>query len=354
MNINNSGTELQILRPNDFHIHLRDKEMLEYVLPFSKDFGHILVMPNTLPPISTGEDLIRYKNEVQEVINRYSLPSTLKPHFVIKMMDTTTPEIVREAKRCGAIGIKIYPEGVTTNSEDGVSDWRKIYPALEAAQEEQMVIEIHGETPHDFILEREKCFLTTLYTLVRDFPSLKFVLEHITTREAVHAVLNLPDTVAATITVHHLLITLDDVLADKQYHGEYLNPHNYCKPIAKTLVDREELRFAATSGHKKFFYGGDSAPHPRSKKESGGCCAGVFNASVAIPLIVELFEKLNSFSKIEGFMSTFGAEFYGLEQNKDYISLKKETWKVKHRHTTGIIEIIPFRAGKEISWKVVE
>jgi len=353
MKISEDGNVLEACAPNDFHIHLRRGKMLELVLPLCSEFGYILPMPNTDPPIATGSDVTTYKKEIDNA--RYANYHTrdIHPLMVIKMLKNTTPEVVREAKKCGAVGIKIYPEGVTTNSADGIADFNAIYPALSTAEEEGMVVEIHGETPHDFILDRERVFLKTFKRLVRDFPKLKFVLEHITTADAVEVVKDLPDTVAATITIHHLLITLQEVLADKRNGAEWLNPHNYCKPVAKMPADRIALVAAATSGNPKFFYGGDSAPHEPHKKESDCCCAGVFNSPVAVPLLVELFESRGKLDRLEGFWTDFGARFYGLPPTGKKIKLKKLKWTVPTIYEKNGVSVVPFYAGKVIPWIVL-
>lgn len=347
--------EVTIPLVNDFHVHLRRAELLKLVVGFCKYFGYILPMPNTTPPIATAHNVIDYQKEIVDAyIDSTQEEMVTLPLMVIKMLKSTTPQVVREAKKAGAVGIKIYPEGVTTNSADGIADMKEIYPALETAEEEDMVVEIHGETAHDFILDRERAFLKTLRQLVKDFPRLRFVLEHITTEAAVDTVLDLPDTVAATITIHHLLITLQEVLADKVpgTANEFLNPHHYCKPVAKFPSDMEKLQEAAMSGVKKFFYGGDSAPHNKRFKESACGCAGVFNASVAIPLLVELFESKDKLELLPGFASHFGADFYKLPRLQQTITLVREPWKVPLEYRDGENAVVPFYAGREIQWKI--
>lgn len=340
---------------NDFHVHLRQAEMLRLAVGFCKHFGYVLPMPNTTPPIATAFEVDSYRDQIVSAYKEETGEDLAAlPVMVIKMLKSTTREVVRDAKKAGAKGIKIYPEGVTTNSADGISDMREIYPALETAQEEDMVIEIHGETAHDFILDRERAFLKTLRQLVKDFPGLRFVLEHITTEAAVDAVLDLPDTVAATITIHHLLITLQEVLADKipGTANEFLNPHHYCKPVAKLPTDLAKLQDAAMSGEKKFFYGGDSAPHDRTKKESECGCAGVFNSPVAISLLVDLFESKGKLDRLPGFASHFGADFYKLPRLQKTVRLVREPWIVPKQYGRGTINVVPFYAGRELMWKI--
>ncbi|MBU6389666.1 dihydroorotase, partial [Patescibacteria group bacterium] len=237
---------------------------------------------------------------------------------------------------------KLYPEGVTTNSEDGVNDIPALYPVFERMAKEEFILCLHGERPGVFSLDRETAFLPVLEEIATRFPNLKIVLEHVTTEAAVELVKKLPDTVAATITVHHLYLTLDDVIGDK------IRPHHFCKPVAKRPEDRAALLAAATSGNPKFFLGTDSAPHAVETKECEAGCAGVYTAPVAIPLLAEIFERQNALDQLEGFTSFFGAEWYGLPPNAAHITLQKQEWIVPDRCGT----VVPFRAGKKLTWKV--
>ncbi|MCX6722157.1 MAG: dihydroorotase, partial [Candidatus Staskawiczbacteria bacterium] len=239
----------------------------------------------------------------------------------------------------------VYPIGVTTNSQNGVQDFKRIYGVLEAMQECGMLLLLHGESPKPevFCMEREKKFHSTLISIAEKFPDLKIVLEHITTSDSVDIV-KMFDNVAATITIHHLMITLDDVV------GGMLSPHHFCKPIAKRPQDRMALREAAFSGSPKFFYGGDSAPHLKEKKECACGCAGVFNAPVALPLLVQLFEEFCRLDLLENFASTFGARFYGLPRNTKRIQLVKQDWTVPSEYSG----IVPFMAGKTLHWKMAD
>lgn len=331
---------ITIRRPDDMHVHLREGHMLSRVLFFTEiAFARALVMPNLSKPILTAADAIDYRNTIMEARSR-----KFEPLMTIKLVASTTPEIVRGAKEAGVIAGKFYPEGVTTNSEDGVRDVESLYPVFEAMEECGMVLCLHGELPGAFCLDREGLFLPSLERIAEDFPGLKIVLEHVTTSEAVTAVALLPNNVAATITVHHLVLTLDDVV------GGFLQPHHFCKPIAKRHLDRERLLAIATSGNPKFFLGTDSAPHAVGKKECASGCAGVFSAPVALEVLCEVFEKQDALDKLEAFTSEFGAKFYGLPLNEEFINIHREEWTVPEFY--GMVR--PFKAEETLSWRIPE
>lgn len=344
---------ITLRRPDDWHLHLRREKILSDVLGFTiRQFSRVLIMPNTRPrPILTAFDAQIYKEEILLAAKRWP-KRVFVPYMTIQITPNTTPHNIKEASEVGVLAGKLYPEGVTTNSENGVTDFRALYPVFEQMQACNMVLSIHGESPDETVpgLEKEKAFLETLHQIVFDFPGLRIVLEHITTRAAVDRVLIYPRTVAATITVHHLLLTLDDVIGYGKESGGKMQPHHFCKPIAKTKADREALIEAATMGSPKFFYGGDSAPHLRETKECSFCCAGVFNAPVALPLLVQLFEERDAFLELEQFTSVFGAAFYGVYQNEGTISLERENWKVPPSYNG----IVPFMAGKTLPWRVID
>jgi dihydroorotase len=264
--------------------------------------------------------------------------------MTIQITENTKPETVFKAKEVGAIAGKVYPRGMTTNSENGVGDYKAIDPVLAAMQTCGMVALFHGESPNPdvFCLDREVKFLKTLKAIAAKFPRLKIVLEHVTTAEAVKCVTELPDNVAATITVHHLFLTLNDVIGDK------LEPHHFCKPVAKRPKDRAALIAAATGGNPKFFLGTDSAPHLKEAKECASGCAGVYTVPVAIPLLFQRFKQYDATDKLENFGSGFGADFYGLPRNKETIALIREKWTVPPIYNG----IVPFWAGKEIDWRI--
>lgn len=343
-------TTLRIRRPDDFHVHLRQGEMLRDVLPATALlFGRALVMPNTLPPVLTGEDAQNYESIIREAALRLGAMD-FRPLMTIKIVATTTPQTITDAKARGVVAGKLYPEGVTTNSEDGVREIRSLYPVFERMQAEGMVLCLHGETPGVFCMNREAVFVRmTLQDLAGAFPKLRIVLEHVTTAEGVCTVKNLPATVAATITPHHLVLTLDDVVGDK------LRPHHFCKPIAKTPRDRAMLIEAATSGSPKFFLGTDSAPHARDQKECASGCAGVFCAPVAMEVLAEVFEDHGAMEQLEAFTSVFGARFYGLPLNEGHVTLIKgdTPYAVPEYIDCGRQEqaaVSPLRAGGTLRW----
>ncbi len=334
-------TQLTIRKPDDMHLHLRQGEMLKSVLPATTEqFARAVIMPNTLPPVLTPADVLRYRSEIKDAL---PAQSDFEPLMTFKIVPSTTPEMILELKKVGVVAGKLYPEGVTTNSEDGVSDIKALYPVYQAMAEANMVLCLHGEVPGVFCMDRESAFLDTLKLLATDFPTLKIVLEHATTADAIKAVKALGPNVAASLTVHHLAITLDDVVGDK------INPHNFCKPIAKRPKDRETLLKAATSGSAKFFLGTDSAPHTVESKECACGAAGVFTAPVVLPVLAELFESVNALAKLEGFVSGHGAEFYGLDLNSATIKLVKKPWVVQVTYGG----VVPFMAGKTLEWQIV-
>ena len=328
--------KITIARPDDLHLHLRQGEMLSAVLPATaSQFGRALVMPNTDPPILTAEDATAYRRRIE------AEGTGLEPLMTIKLVPSTTPAIVRAAKGAVVAG-KLYPEGVTTNSDDGVSDIKRMYPVFEAMQDAGLTLCLHGERPDAFCIDREAAFLADLYDIAECFPRLRIVLEHVTTLAAVSAVEALPDNVAATVTVHHLYLTLDDVI------GGALRPHAFCKPVAKRPEDREALILAATGGNPKFFLGTDSAPHARGRKECDGGCAGVYSAPVAMQALASLFERRDAIGRLEAFASVHGAAFYGLPRAEGKLELVRQpTWVPRELHG-----VVPFFAGKTLDWRV--
>lgn len=300
-------------------------------------FARALVMPNLPTPVLSGEDALAYKADIVKVAEK------LDPLMTIKLIGKTNRETILHARDVGVIAGKVYPEGVTTNSADGVRDIRDLYPIFETMEACGMVLSLHGEDPNAFCLDREVAFLNYLEDISEAFPRLKIVLEHVTTARAVDMVKQLPN-VAATITVHHLLITLDDVL------GGPLRPHLFCKPIAKRPSDRQALNQAAISGNPKFFLGTDSAPHVIGLKECASGCAGVFSAPVAMEVLAEVFEDLKALDKLEAFTSEYGAKFYGLPLNEGTITLNQEEWTVPEFYGP----VVPFKAKETLRWKLAE
>ena len=341
--------QLKIRRPDDWHVHLRDGTMLQFVLPYTaKLFGRALVMPNLTPPVLTAEDMRVYRGWIQSHCKRLDLE--FEPMMTVKLVPESTPAMIREAKKAGAIAGKLYPQGVTTNSEDGWSDLRVMWPVFEAMEEVGMVLCLHGEEPAEFVMDRERAFAKKpLHQIARDFPKLTIIMEHITTQEAAVMVTSILDNVYATVTPHHLEITLDDVI------GGALRPHLFCKPIAKRKEDRDAVLGAAIHCDKVFL-GTDSAPHAIGRKECDHGCAGVFNALTALPVVAEVFEKHGALDKLEEFTSLRGAACYGVEPHEETVLLKKESWPVPEvlRDETLGIEVKPYRGGTHCNWRVID
>lgn len=331
---------ITIRRADDMHVHLRDGAMLRNVAKYTGErFARALVMPNLTPPVLTGDDASRYKGEILNAVG----DAPFEPLMTIKIVPATTPELVRVAKSVGVVAGKLYPEGVTTNSEDGVSDIQALYPVFAEMEAVNMVLSLHGEHPTAFCLDREAAFLSTLQDIARSFPKLRIVLEHVTTEAAIECVKTLPDTVAATITVHHLMITLDDVIGGK------LKVHNFCKPIAKLPSDRDSLRWAATSGNPKFFLGTDSAPHAKHTKECAEACAGCYTAPIALEMLATAYEQAGyDPARMEGFSSESGARFYQLPLNEGSTKMIREIWTVPDE----VDGVVPFWAGRSLAWRL--
>lgn len=339
---------LTIRRPDDFHVHFRQGEMLLNVIRFTAElFARALIMPNLRPkPVLTGEDVEHYRAEILQAKDSKSGCESFEPLMTIQITDDTTPDMINEAFKAATIAGKVYMRGVTTNSENGVTveGFYKLAPVWQRMAELGIIVSLHGEVPDPgvFCLDREKAFLKHLRWLAAEFPQLKIVLEHTTTEEAVSCVMELGDNVAATITAHHLGITLDNVV------GGSLAPHNFCKPVAKRPQDRMALRNAATSGQPKFFFGSDAAPHLRGNKECASGCAGVWSAPVALPYLAQIFEEEDALDKLELFTSHSGAMFYELNPNQDSVQLVREEWVVPEE----LHGIVPFMAGKKLRWKL--
>lgn len=337
---------LEIKRANDMHVHLRQDDMLAQVLPHTiSQCAHALVMPNITPAVLTADDLVAYR---QSILALLPDGSTFKPLMTFKVAPTTSPAEISKLKAQGAVAGKLYPEGVTTNSEGGVTDFKALYPVYEAMQEAGLVLCLHGEMPGVFSLDRESKFLAVLRDIASRFADLRIVLEHATTAEAIDCVSELPANVACTLTVHHLYLTLDDVIGDR------LNPHAFCKPVAKRPEDRDALVAAALSGNGKFFLGSDSAPHTVANKECACGAAGVYTAPVLMPALLELFEKHCKLELLEAFTSGFAAKFYGLPEHKETIVLVQKSWTVPEQYgdDKSGLSVKPFLAGKTLRWQV--
>jgi dihydroorotase len=311
--------------------------MLKTVAPLSsKYFSGGLIMPNTTPPITTKDDVVRYRNEILSAIG----DDNFKPYMTLFFKNYSF-DFLKDIKD-DILAIKLYPAGITTNSEGGVEriDIKSLAPTLEAMSELNIPLCIHGETD-GFVMDREAEFIPVYRELAQAFPKLKIIMEHITTKEAAQAVDEF-DNLYATITLHHLYITLDDVA------GGLLRPHLFCKPIAKRAEDREALLNLALNGHKKVMFGSDSAPHPRDAKEAPGCAAGVFTAPIALPLLAQLFEMYAKLDNLQKFIHTNATEIYNITPEKKILTLKKEEFEVPLSYNG----VVPFKSGEKISWRV--
>lgn len=330
--------QITILKPSDFHVHLRQgKELKNYVQASEKFYDYIVVMPNTLPAIKTAEDAIAYREEILK-----NSSGKLRPLMSFKIFEDHNEEDLIKLKEAGAIIGKLYPKGATTNAEDGVESIEELFPVFEKMQELDMVLSIHGEEPSAEVFERERTFLATLYKIIKAFPKLRIVLEHLSTADSVDFIKSAPENVVGTITALHMSYTVDDLL------GGGLNPHVFCKPIVQFEKDKLALIEAATSGNPKFFFGSDSAPHLKENKESASGAAGVFSALASLQLITEIFEKENALDKLENFVSVYGTQFYKLPQCQDKVTLTKED----NILAGDYFGVVPLAAGRTLKWKI--
>jgi dihydroorotase len=322
--------------PLDMHLHLREGEMLQKVASHSSNsFAGAVIMPNLLSPVDSLEKMTSYR----EAITSCCEGQIFRPYMTLFFRNYGRAEL--EAIKDEIIGIKLYPAGITTRSDSGVTDFSTIGKTLTLMEELKIPLLVHGESG-GFVMDREKEFLKVYQQMAVNFPQLHIIMEHITTAEAVEF-LDRYANVSATVTLHHLLITLDDVA------GGLLQPDLFCKPIAKTPKDKEALREAVLSGHKQIMFGSDSAPHPRHKKECCGCAAGIFSAPVALPMLAEFFADAGRVDLFQGFISDIAIERYQLKPPVKRICLREENWLVPEVYA----DIRPFFAGKELSWKLV-
>lgn len=341
--------EFKLPRPDDWHLHLRDGNALKAVLPFSAErFGRAIVMPNLNPPVTTLESARAYRERILAALPR---GSSFEPLMTLYLTEQTDPGAMRAAKEAGIHAVKLYPAGATTHSEAGVTSLEPLAPVLAAMEEAGLPLLVHGEVTDAAVdvFDREAVFIERHLTWLADeFPALKLVLEHVTTREGVAFVREAREGVAATVTAHHLLINRNHLLAGG------IRPHLYCAPIAKAEAHRRALVDAVTSGSPRFFLGTDSAPHARFDKETACGCAGVFTAHAGIELYAEIFEAAGALKQLEGFASRHGAAFYGLPVNRETITLRREPWQVPASLPYGDSELVPLRAGEAVAWRLVE
>jgi dihydroorotase len=339
---------LTLIRPDDWHLHLRDGPQMAAVLADSaKRFARAVVMPNLRTPVRTTQEALAYRDRILAAMPE---DAQFEPLMTLYLTDDTPPEEVALAKRSGHVhGVKLYPAGATTHSDSGVTRISRCFHTLEKMEEQGMPLLVHGEVtdPEVDVFDREPVFIEeVLGPLLERFPNLKVVLEHVTTREAVQFVEVTGANVAATITAHHLLLNRNAL-----FQGG-IRPHHYCLPVLKREAHREALVEAAISGNPKFFLGTDSAPHARGAKEAACGCAGIYTAHAALELYAVAFEEAGALDKLEGFASRFGARFYGLAANRGTVTLERGEWSVPAALPFGSEELVPLRAGETIPWKI--
>ncbi|MDM7456135.1 MAG: dihydroorotase [Tepidimonas sp.] len=339
---------LTLIRPDDWHVHLRDGAALATTVPHTAaQFARAIVMPNLKPPVTRAAQAAAYR---ERILAARPAGAVFEPLMTLYLTDNLPPQEIERAREAGVVAVKLYPAGATTNSDAGVTDIRRIYRTLEAMQRAGLLLLVHGEVTDSEvdIFDREAVFIErVLDPLRRDFAGLKIVLEHITTKEAAQYVAEAGSNLAATITAHHLLYNRNALLAGG------IRPHHYCLPVLKREVHRQALAAAATSGHPRFFLGTDSAPHAVQLKEHACGCAGCYTAPVALELYAEAFEAAGALDKLEGFASLHGPDFYGLPRNTERVTLKREAWTVPERYRFGDVEVRPLRAGETLGWRLL-
>ena len=339
---------LSLTRPDDWHLHLRDGDLMRDVLIHTAQrFGRAIVMPNLKPPVATVKQALEYRARILAALPK---GADFTPLMTLYLTEKTSSDEIRQAKASGHIyAVKYYPAGATTNADSGVTDIRRCQAALETLAEVGLPLLVHGEVtdPAVDVFDREMVFIdTVLAPLVQRLPRLKLVLEHITTQRAADFVLASPANVGATLTPQHLLHNRNAL-----FKGG-IRPHLYCLPVLKREHDREALVRVAVSGNPKFFLGTDSAPHAKHLKENACGCAGIYSAHAGIELYAEIFEQAGALDRLEAFASFHGADFYGLPRNKDKISLVKKAWTPPESYPFGADKLVPFRAGESIAWSL--
>ena len=339
---------LSLTKPDDWHLHLRDGEALRTTVPHTaRAFSRAIVMPNLQPPVTTVAGALAYR---ERILSCVPPANKFQPLMTLYLTDTLSRDEIDKASAADAVvAVKYYPAGATTNAENGVTDISRVYPVLERMAELGLPLLVHGEVTDDRvdIFDREQQFIDSVLTkLLSRYPTLRLVFEHITTSHAVEFVLQQPDNVAATITVHHLLYNRNDLLAGG------VRPHFYCLPVLKRDSHQRALAKAAVSGNPKFFLGTDSAPHGRTTKETDCGCAGIYSAPAAIELYAEVFESHGALDKLEGFASFHGADYYGLPRNSSKITLRRNGWQMPAEFGFADDVVIPIRAGNSIVWQL--
>ena len=339
---------LQITRPDDWHLHVRDGDALHTVVPHTAaQFGRAIIMPNLRPPVTTTEAALAYKARIQAAV---PAGVQFEPLMTLYLTDNLPADEIARAKDAGIVAAKLYPAGATTNSDAGVTDLRNTYKTLEAMQRAGLLLLVHGEvtSPDIDLFDREAVFIDTqLIPLRRDFPELKIVFEHITTKEAAQYVQSADRFTAATVTAHHLLYNRNALFTGG------IRPHYYCLPVLKRETHRLALVEAATSGSAKFFLGTDSAPHPAHLKEHASGCAGCYTAHAAMALYAEAFDSVGALDQLEAFASFNGADFYGLPRNTGSITLARTSWTPPESFAFGEAQLKPLRSGESLPWKLI-
>ncbi len=333
----NRISSIELPGPDDFHLHLRQgTELSAYALTAAAGCARALIMPNTVPPVTTAEALKRYRERI------VAAAPAFEPLMTFKLTENLDPATIRTLAAAGALAGKYYPAGVTTNAADGVRSPQRVAAHLAAMEEAELVLCIHAEEPGAEVLDRERRFLPRIEWIVERFPRLRLVVEHVSDAQTVRFLSGMPSRVGATVTAHHLLYSIDDLL------GDAVRPHLYCKPLLKRAADRDALRGVVFSGDRRFFFGSDSAPHPRGEKESACGAAGVYTAPVAVPLLIELFENHDALDRLPAFVGESGADFYRLPRSGVSRRYVKESWIVP-RVVDGAV---PPNAGEGLSWKI--
>ena len=345
----NAPQTLTITRPDDWHLHVRDGAALASVVPHTAaQFGRAIIMPNLKPPVTTTALALAYRQRIRQAV---PAGTAFEPLMTLYLTDNTPAGEIARAAEAGIVALKLYPAGATTNSDAGVTDIRKTYAALEAMQRAGLKLLVHGEVTDAEIdlFDREAVFIDrVMIPLRRDFPELKVVFEHITTKEAAQYVTEAGAFTGATITAHHLLYNRNAIFLGG------IRPHYYCLPVLKREVHRQALVQAATSGNPRFFLGTDSAPHPAHLKEHASGCAGCYTAHAALELYAAAFEAAGALDKLEGFASFFGADFYGLPRNSGRIQLRKEEWMPPESYPFGEAVVKPLAGGEPLAWRLAD
>jgi dihydroorotase len=345
---------LTMARPDDWHLHVRDGAALAAVVPHTaRQFARAVIMPNLKPPITTTAQALAYR---ERILRAVPAGVRFEPLMTLYLTDNLPADEISRARDAGIVGVKLYPAGATTNSDAGVTDLRRVHATLEAVQREGLLLLVHGEAtdPGIDIFDREKVFIETrLAALRRDFPALKIVVEHITTREATQYVAMAGPLTAATITAHHLLYNRNAIFMGANAAAA-LRPHYYCLPVLKREEHRLALLAAATSGSARFFLGTDSAPHAAHLKEHAAGCAGCYTALSALELYAEAFDVVGALDRLEGFASHHGADFYGLPRNRERVVLRREAWTLPETVPFGDATLKPLRGGETVAWRLHE